>query len=391
MKRIHVEIERSSRSKRGEEVCGDDFKVKRLAGEDRYIAVLSDGLGSGFKASLLSTMTTAMALRFVSDNMEIVRSSEIIMDTLPVCAVRKISYSTFTIADTYVNGHTRMVEMDNPPYIHLRGAEEVTHEKQTLASAKHPERKLLVSNFDALPGDRLIFFSDGVTQAGLGHPGHKFGWRREGCLEYLRAQLRREPDVSALELAARVVAEACRQDPAKTAADDTTCVVIYFREPRNLLLLTGPPFKSDKDAEFARYLADFDGKKVICGGTTANIVSRELDRQVKVQLPKVRERLPAAAEMAGVDLVTEGILTLTETARVLEAPAPPLDTPGPALRLFELLHNSDVIEFLVGTRINEAHQDPSLPIDLEIRRNIVKRIVRCLEERYLKECEIRYI
>ena len=93
--------------------------------------------------------------------------------------------------------------------------------------------------------------------------------------------------------------------------------------------------------------------------------------------------------MEGADLVTEGILTLTRTAQLLEKDEPPREK-NPAAKLYDILVESDSIQFVVGARINEAHQDPNLPIDLEIRRNIIKRICKVLEEKYLKETSIQY-
>ena len=135
-------------------------------------------------------------------------------------------------------------------------------------------------------------------------------------------------------------------------------------------------------------LAEFPGRKIICGGTTANIVARELGRTIRdsLQVGAVSD-IPPAAEMEGVDLVTEGILTLTRVARLLEQDEAPREK-NPAVQLYDILLDSDSIEFIVGARINEAHQDPNLPIDLEIRRNIIRRICKVLEEKYLKETKM---
>jgi len=169
-----------------------------------------------------------------------------------------------------------------------------------------------------------------------------------------------------------------------------TCGVIYFRRPRNLLLLTGPPYDKSRDAEYARKLAEFAGKSVICGGTTAGIIARELGREIRMDLKSLSDDIPPLSVMDGVDLVTEGILTLTRAARMLEEQKT-LPAHDPAARLASVLLESDVIEFVVGSRINEAHQDPKLPMDLEIRRNIVRRLAGVLEKNYLKETSITCI
>ncbi|MDD3119205.1 MAG: SpoIIE family protein phosphatase, partial [Victivallales bacterium] len=352
-----VEIEYYQRIKTGEDVCGDDFKTLALEDESRYIAVLSDGLGSGIKASLLAHMTTAMALKFTLHDIGVLPSAEIIMDSLPVCEVRKISYATFTVMDVLAGGKVRVVEMDNPPFIHLRGTTEVKHEKQTLVSTHWPDRELHITSLEAMPEDRLIFFSDGVSQAGLGHRPHKFGWRREGCLEYVVNCLRNQPQTSARTLSRAIVTQACGMNPQCRCIDDITCAVIYFRRPRRLRLLTGPPFKKDNDAEFAGFVRDFPGKTIVCGGTTAQILGRELGRPIKTHLFMRNKGLPPTSEMPGVDMITEGILTLTETARCLENDVPAADMAPAVKTMIEMFLESDVIEFIVGTNVNEAHQD----------------------------------
>ncbi len=155
-------------------------------------------------------------------------------------------------------------------------------------------------------------------------------------------------------------------------------------------LLTGPPFNEKKDCEYSKLLENFQGKKVICGGTTANIISRELKRKIKTNLKQRNIGLPPVSEMDDIDMVTEGILTLTETARYLES-GEKTETSNYVKQLVDIFHESDIIEFYVGTRINEAHQDPNFPVDLEMRRNVIKRIIIYLENNLLKKTILKYI
>ncbi len=387
----YVEIEYYQKTKTGEDVCGDDFKTVSLEDESRYIAVLSDGLGSGIKASLLANMTTAMALKFATRDMEILQSSEIIMDSLPVCEVRKISYATFSIVDILASGKVRITEMDNPEFIHLRGHEEIHHEKLKQVSSNWPDRELQLSNFEVMPEDRIIFFSDGVSQAGLGNKPHKFGWKREGCLEYALQCINNQPQISARTLSRAIVTQACGMNPQCRCIDDITCAVVYFRKPRRLRLLTGPPFKKDNDSEYANYVVNFEGRTIICGGTTAQILARELNREIKTHLFMRNNGLPPTSEMEGVSMITEGILTLTEVARCMENTVPQQEMAPAVKDMINMFMESDVIEFIVGTKVNEAHQDPSLPVDLEIRRNIIKKIKNLLETLYRKKVFMKYI
>ena len=87
---------------------------QKLKGEGRVISVLSDGLGSGIKACVLSTMTATMAMNFTAMNESILRTSTSIMNTLPKDMVRKISYSTFCICDIDCFGNVKIIEYETP-------------------------------------------------------------------------------------------------------------------------------------------------------------------------------------------------------------------------------------------------------------------------------------
>jgi hypothetical protein len=390
---VFVEMECCQFNHDGEAVCGDDFLFERIAAENRHLAVLSDGLGSGIKANLLATMTTTMALRFIRSNMDILQSAEVIMDTLPVCEVRKISYATFTIFDLQIGGKSRIIEMDNPPFIHLRNNYDLKVERRDLVSERWSSRKVRLSEIRAVIGDRLIVFSDGVTQAGLGRKSYKFGWRREGALAFIKKQIENTPDISARELSQSVVVAARNCNENNACIDDISCMVIYLRKPRKLRLLTGPPFHKESDAAFAELVREFDGKTILCGGTTAKIIARELNRPIKIDTKMLTQGggLPPISNINGIDLVTEGILTLTDVVqRIEKGDALANLLPLASKKMVEFFRNSDEIELVVGTKVNEAHQDPNLPVDLEIRRNIIKRLKTVLEEKYRKRVSIRY-
>jgi hypothetical protein len=377
--------------KQGQYVTGDVFLTHKIKEENRAIAVLSDGLGSGVKASVLATLTATMALKYISNNTDVRETAEVIMDTLPVCSIRRISYSTFTIVDINSSGHARVIEHGNPEYLLLRGSEPVAVRKTPIQLEKWLDREVHLSEFDVQIGDRILYFSDGVTQAGMGRPDYPLGWGERKVLRQVQKWVTMQKGISSRQLARKIAILARRIDDYEPQ-DDITCGVMYLRHPRSLLVVTGPPFSESKDGELAQMVDSFQGRKVICGGTTAAIVSRELDRDIDMDLDHLDPEIPPTSEMEGVDLITEGTLTLSKVAEILESGRKPeLMRANGATSLVSVLLDSDVIYFIVGTRVNEAHQDPNLPVELDIRRNIIKKITALLEEKYLKETHKRFI
>lgn len=372
--------------------CGDVF-ISTKTEDNRVIASIADGLGSGIKANVLATLTGTMAVNFIKNKIDIKKSAEIIIDTLPICKERKIGYSTFTVAEIDSFGNTRVIEYDNPQFLYLNGNEFVTLDKTVipLKPGKYKENILNYYKFKLNYGERLIFFSDGVTQSGMGKENTPLGWEPSKIKEFIKGIISANNDISARDLS-RIVINKALQNDNMTAHDDITCLVVYCRKPRKLLILTGPSVKEEKDREMAIIVDTFHGQKIICGGTTAKIISRELKREVNVNIREINKNVPPSATMDGVDLITEGILTLSKTAEYLEnCNLSDIKENNAATKIIEYLLNNDIIHFIVGTKINEAHQDPKMPIDIEIRRSIIKRIIKILEDKYLKKTFLEYI
>ncbi len=390
---FYIEVNCQQRNHDEERICGDVFLNRYIKEEDRVIAVLSDGMGHGVKANILATLTSTMALNFTREHKEIDRIAEIIMNTLPVCSERKIAYATFTIVDIESSGKANILEYDNPPAIILRGKEEIDPgwKNVILEKGKHKGKVLRTCTF--MPGkeDRIIFFSDGVAQSGMGSDKYPFGWERDRVASYAAALISGETSISAALLAAKIVTMAHKNDAYK-AKDDISCAILYCREPRKLLLCTGPPFEKEKDKELAEKVRNYSGKVILSGGTTADIIARELNRTIVDELIFEDPELPPESFLDGIDLVTEGILTLQKVNEILKTYNNSVKLgKGPADKIVKMLMESDEIHFIIGTRINIAHQDPNLPVELEIRRTVVKRIARLLEEKWLKSVTFEYI
>ncbi|MBI9036027.1 MAG: SpoIIE family protein phosphatase [Bacteroidales bacterium] len=390
---VFIDVEHHQMCKNGNLVCGDVFLSKRLKEENRTIVVLADGLGSGIKANVLASMTAGMIVNFMILNEPIDRVTKTIMNTLPVDQYRKIGYSTFTIIDIESDGETRIIEYGNPPTLVFRNGkvEQPVRQVLELPFQTNLPQKLYFWNFQAGKEDRIISMSDGVSQSGIGRMDMPFGWDMEKIECFISDLLLQKPDINARDLSRRLTNQARINDILKPQ-DDISCGVIHFSTPRKLLLCTGPPYNACNDKLLAQKAETFDGARIICGGTTAEIVSRELHREIEVQMETARAGLPPLSTIEGIDLVAEGILTLGRVSTLLEKGdinQEPEDSPaGEILKLF-LQH--DEINLLVGTKVNDAHQDPTLPVELEIRRNVMKRIARLLETKYLKRVFVEYL
>ncbi len=388
-----IEVNSQQRNHDGERICGDVFLYRSIKEENRVIAVLSDGMGHGVKANILATLTATMAMNFTREHKEVDRIAEIIMNTLPVCSERKVSYSTFTIVDIESSGRTNILEYDNPSTIVLRGNQifDPSWKKVVLEKGKNSGKVLKTCSFFPEKEDRIIFCSDGVSQSGMGSDSFPFGWERENVANYASSLVSSESSISAIMLAGKIVTMAHKNDAYK-ARDDISCATIYFREPRKLLICTGPPFEKEKDKDLAARVLNSTRKVVLCGGTTADIIARELNRTVVDELIFEDPELPPESFLEGIELVTEGILTLQKVNEILKSYNNSVKLgKGPADKIVRLLMESDEIHFIIGTRINIAHQDPNLPVELEIRRTVVKRIARLLEEKWLKKVTFEYI
>lgn len=385
---MFFDIDCVRKKKYNQNAFGDVFMSKRNQETGRLIAVLSDGLGSGIKADILATMTSVMLLKFIEADSDLGKSCEIIMNSLPVCQVRKISYSTFTALDCDYEGNVKIAEEGNPRFLWIRKNAVMSPAYDTVVSQTFPNRKMRVYELKLEINDRLIFCSDGVTQAGLGSRKYPLGLGEDGLKKLILEEIAQYPDISSRDLARYIVKKAEFANDDRNNHDDTSAVSLYCRNPRRAVVFTGPPYYADKDNFYAKSFAEFKGKKAVCGGTTANLISRELHLPLRSEISLNAGNVPPVLYMDGIDLVTEGVLTLSKACEYLEKGDTSEDAAG---QLTEFFLNSDQIVFMVGSKVNQAHYDPNLPVEIAIRRNVIKKITSLLKDKYMKDVKLQYM
>lgn len=369
-------------SKKGEEVCGDTTQVIRA--QDSTTVILSDGLGSGIKASILSILSTQIAARLLKARIGLEQVFTTIADTLPICKVRQIAYSTLSILKVSKDGQAHLIEYDNPAMILIRNDEMIKIEKKKRNIAG---KEVYVANFKVQLGDIILLISDGVINAGVGGL-FQLGLGQDRLLENIfRRNLTRE---GAQEIADKIIGltKACYLGK---AGDDSTCIVLKAREPESAILLTGPPGERDLDCQLVeRFLSFTNSTRIICGGATGNMVAREMNEEIETSLEYVDPSVPPVARIKGVDLVTEGILTLNkclEKLKVLEEDEGLANDHDGASKLVHTLLQADKITILMGTAINPAHEELMESLQLKPRPTVVGQLVNVLRKMG-KEVEI---
>ena len=384
MNNYYVETYSESLRKKGEELCGDMVNVIRKP--DETILVLADGMGSGVKANILATLTSKIISTLMSGDADIDECVETISETLPVCSIRGIAYSTFTIVRVKHNGEIYTAEFDGPEFVMLRdGVLEEPEKEMRVISGK----EIWESHFTAKPGDMIISFSDGVIHAGIGRLIN-LGWKRVNVMEFIQRNYR--PHISARVMTKDLVS-VCDHLYEGEPGDDTTVAAVHIMPRTTTRVMVGPASSPDMDAKQVRDLILTSGKKVVCGGTTSKIVARELGQRIDVELKYYDEEVPPTAHIEGIDLVTEGILTLSAAEKrmkeyldeyednVRKKEILDLDKKDGATKLVRLLVEecTDVV-FMMGQANNPAHQNLDAPVSLNIKVRIVQNIATMLEK-----------
>ncbi len=367
----------TSLNKKNEELCGD--RVESTVCGDYTTLVLADGLGSGVKANILSTLTSKILCTMVSNEIDIEDCVETILSSLPVCKVRGVAYSTFSVIHMNSTGKGYLFEFDNPQAILLRDCKSHDFAREEMNVLGKTVYKTAL---DLKAGDIVVVMSDGVIHAGVGMTLN-LGWQRPEVMEFLDNNVK--PSMSARAVAC-LLAGVCNDLYLGEPGDDTTVAAVKVREKLNVSLMIGPPVDKSKDDYYISRFLSGEGKKVVCGGTSSQIVARHLKTTVRASFDFPDRDVPPIGFIDGIDLTTEGVLTMRRLLELSEKYVSPKDlTPktftkkdGASLLAQMLFEEATDVHFYVGQSINAAHQ--GLPIDITMKLKLVESLAANLKK-----------
>ena len=368
---LFLEYGYTSFNKYGEELCGD--KVSIVNKDECTTLVLADGLGSGVKANILSTLTSKILSTMVSNNISMEECMETIIETLPVCKERGVAYSTFSVIHLNNEGIGYMFEYDNPQCIFFRDCKQQELEREEINILG---KKVYKSDLKLKNQDMILVMSDGVPHAGIGKIMN-LGWQRDDIFKYMERNINNHMSATCV---ANMLASASKALYLDEPGDDTTVAAIKIREEQTVNIMIGPPAKRE---DVDRYISDFlnpKGIRIVCGGTTSQIVAKYLNEEVKTGFDYEDSEIPPIGYINGIDLTTEGVLTLRKLIELSETyiktdsdiPKRFIKKDGASRIANFLFEEATKVNFFVGQAVNEAHT--GLPIDSTLKFKLVEKL-----------------
>lgn len=379
---VSIDVAWKSLNKHQEELCGD--KVEVLKTDDSDIVILADGMGSGVKANILATLTSKILGTMLHEGAALESCVETVARTLPICKVRKVAYATFSILQIFHSGEAYLVEFDNPSCVFIRDGKLINYPYET---REIEGKKIHEYRFTVKKNDCFVLMSDGVIYAGAGAILDLEGWTWDAMAEYTLKCTKQTLSASRLAV---MLSQACSELYEEKPGDDTTVAVARVIERRIVNIFTGPPAKKEDDERLMHDFMHTEGKKVVAGGTSANIAARVLRKEIVTKADTSSPDVPPMASIDGIDLVTEGVITLGKSLKLLKKYVrdefdaeffDELDADNGASRLAKLLiEECTELNLFVGTAVNAAHKETALNFDLSMRQNLVEQLVRTAEE-----------
>lgn len=385
-KRFFIDVDFLTEPGAGNSTAGSMFLSNVPEDRSRVVSVLAEGEGCGVRAGVTASLTATMALRLAEKGIGLEQIAELILHSPETTFIEKLDSPSFSVLEARSGGTVEILEFGHPPVHLYRQGNDLPLGREPIALFDDLNKTVYRSRAACESGDRIMLFTESFAD--------RFGGL-DALNSTIKKLIRNDPTLSSRDLIHRAYEtsfELTGSQPPGASRRCFTAASLFLRRPRKLLIATGAPYEKAKDPLLAKRTAAFDGKKAVCGGTTAAIISRELHRHLALDVKQAGESVPPTMVMEGIDLITEGTLTLGRVISILDYGAAADFRPRDAAEhLVALMLDSDIIEFLVGTRINETHQDPNLPAELDIRRNVVRRISRVLKERYVKEVTVEFM
>ena len=374
-KELFLETGCTSLNKYGEELCGDN--VTSSVRDGWTTLVLADGMGSGGKANILSTLTSKILCTMASNDIDMIECVETVIQTLPVCRVRGVAYSTFSLIHVNQQGEGYLFEFDNPQAIFFHRGRCSDFERTELEICGN---KVYKSDLRLEEDDAIMVMSDGTIHAGIGMILN-FGWERPQIMKYMDENAR--PGMSARALAC-LLAAACNDLYLDKPGDDTTVAAVKIRRRADVDIMVGPPVDKEKDDFYVSRFLEGDSLKIVCGGTSSQIVARHLGTELRTSFDFPDREVPPIGFIKGIDLTTEGVLTLRRLLDLSEkylsihdlTPKTFTKTDGASRLADFLFEKATHIRFFVGQSVNVAHQ--GLPIDTTMKLKLVEKIAENL-------------
>lgn len=363
----------------GEQLCGDQVIVVK-PDENTEIVVLADGLGSGVKACILSTLTSKIISTMMAESMSIEECVNTIASTLPVCKVRGVAYSTFTILKICNNEEAEIIQYDNPHVILLRDGKNFVYPE---TSTEMGGKTIYRSKIKLMENDVFIMMSDGCIHAGVGM-ALNYGWQRDNIIDYMEKFY--TPDATAKGLTT-ILLDECNKLYGGNPGDDTTVCSVKIRPRQSVNLMIGPPSDPKDVTKMMSLFFSKQGKHIVCGGTTSSLAAQYLGKEVRPSLDYLDPEIPPTAEIDGVDLVTEGVITINRVVLYAQSYVADnekfndwnygLDGASAISRM--LFEEATDINFFVGRASNAAHQNPDLPIGFNVKMRLVEQLSEALK------------
>ena len=361
----------------GEQLCGDHVDI--ASDDNSTVIVLADGLGSGVKASILSTLTSKIISTMMAEGLSVEDCVRTIAATLPVDSKHGVAYSTFTIVHLMNNTYADVIQYDNPQLILLRNGQNYDYPTQEMIVG---DKKILRSRIRLEEGDLFIAMSDGCPHASA-EEAYNMDWTRDDIIRFMETISL--AGYNAKTLSTMLIDECWSLYAGEPRDDATACVIaIRKREPMNILF--GPPSDPDDAERMMNLFFSKEGKHIICGGTTASIAAKHLRVPLRTGSGEMVGGIPPTSELEGVDLVTEGVITMSrvvEYAHDFIGENAQYETwsygrDGASMICRLLFEEATDINFYVGRAVNPAHQDPNLPINFHIKMRLVDELAEAL-------------